>query len=129
MKGLKSLVISLLVSSIFAGQIYAGEICFDRDTAGRMVMELEQCRITYQQVELLQKENEELKKQIELLKQLVELQKEQVKISQQAMENIQKVCEVKTREMERVCKPSFWSNLKDRMLFSLGGIILGLTLH
>jgi len=112
----------------FAEQVYAGEICFDSETAGKMVVELEQCRITSQQVEILQKENEELRKQVELLKQIVELQKEQVKISQQTIENIQKTCEIKTKEMEKVCKPSFWTNLKDRILFSLAGVLLGVLI-
>jgi len=120
--------LGVILAILIVGQVYAGEICFDREIAGRMVVELEQCRITFQQVELLQKENEELRKQIDLLKQMVELQKEQVKISQQAVENIQKTCEIKTKEMERVCKPSFWKELKDRVSFTLGGILLGVIL-
>jgi len=128
MVGRSYLGIVLATVFMLVHSVYAGEICFDYETAGRMVVELERCRITFQQLDLLQKENEELRKQIELLKQIVELQKEQVKISQQTVENIQKICEVKTKEMEKACKPSFWANLKDRILFSLAGILLGVII-
>jgi len=133
---LKNWVISLLISIFvlllpslaFSQKQNEPIICFSEETAKRMVVEIEQCRITDKQVEVLIKENQELKKQIEYLKTIVELQKKQLQISKETIENLQEIINYQNEAYKRLYKKSFYDKIKENNLFLTLGILIGIAI-
>ena len=119
----------LLTSKAFAGG-GASEpiICFTEKTAGKMVVELEKCRITNKQVENLVKENQELEKQIEYLKTIIELQKKELEISKQTIENLQTIIDYQNKAYKNVYRKTFFDKVKENNLFLTIGILIGVAI-
>jgi len=103
-------------------------ICFSEETAKRMVVELEQCRITNKQIEALIKENQELIKQIQYLKAVIELQKKQLQISKETIENLQKIIKYQNEAYKKVYKKGFFDKIKENGLFLSLGLLIGIAI-
>ena len=103
-------------------------ICFSEETAKRMVVEIEQCRITNKQIEALIKENQELMKQIQYLKAVIELQKKQLQISKETIENLQKIIKYQNEAYKKVYKKGFFDKIKENGLFLSLGFLIGIAI-
>jgi len=133
---LKSWVINLLISIFvlllpslaFSQKQNESIICFSEETAKKMVVEIEQCRITNKQIEILIKENQELKKQIEYLKAIMELQKKQLQISKETIENLQEIINYQNKAYKHLYKKSFYDKIKENSLFLTLGILIGVAI-
>ena len=123
-----SIFILLLPSLAFSQKQDEPIICFSEETAKRMVVEIEQCRITDKQVEVLIKENQELKKQIEYLKAIIELQKKQLQISKETIENLQEIINYQNEAYKKLYKKSFYDKIKENNLFLTLGILIGIAI-
>ncbi|MHA1873144.1 MAG: hypothetical protein ACTSVB_03425 [Candidatus Heimdallarchaeaceae archaeon] len=123
-----SIFILLLPSLVFSQKQNKSIICFSEETAKRMVVEIEQYRITNKQVEVLIKENQELKKQIEYLKAIVELQKKQLQISKETIENLQEIINYQNEAYKHLYKKSFYDKIKEDSLFLTLGILIGIAI-
>ena len=123
-----SIFILLLPSLAFSQKQNEPIICFSEETAKKMVVEIEQCRITNKQIEVLIKENQELKKQIEYLKTIVELQKKQLQISKETIENLQEIINYQNEAYKRLYKKSFYDKIKENNLFLTLGILIGIAI-
>ncbi|RLE64919.1 MAG: hypothetical protein DRJ47_06490 [Thermoprotei archaeon] len=102
-------------------------VCFTEKTASRMVVEIEKCRITTKQIELLAKENEELRKQVEYLKTIVELQKKELETSRQTIENLRKIIDYQSEAYKKLHKESILDKVKENSLFLSIGILIGVA--
>lgn len=117
------------VSNVFASDKTSEPIiCFTEKTAGKMVVELEKCRITNKQVENLVKENQELEKQIEYLETIIELQKKEMEISKQTIKNLQMIIDYQNKTYKNLYKRSFYDKIKENNLFLTIGIIIGIAI-
>jgi len=133
---LKNWVISLLISIFvlllpslaFSQKQNEPIICFSEETARKMVVEIEQCRITNKQIEVLIKENQELKRQIEYLKVIIELQKKQLQISKETIENLQEIINYQNEAYKHLYKESFYDKIKENSLFLTLGILIGVAI-
>ena len=123
-----SIFVLLLPSLAFSQKQNEPIICFSEETAKKMVVEIEQCRITNKQVEVLIKENQELKKQIEYLKTIVELQKKQLQISKETIENLQEIVDYQNKAYKHLYKKSFYDKIKEDSLFLTLGILIGVAI-
>ena len=110
-----------------ADGVESGEpiICFTEKTASKMVVEIEKCRITAKQIELLARENEELKKQVEYLKTIVELQKKELEISKQTIENLREIVNYQNKAYKKLYKKSIFDKVRENSLFLTIGILIG----
>jgi len=133
---LKGLVIRLLISffilfiplSGFSKNQSEPIICFSEKTAKRMVVEIEQCRITNKQIEALIKENQELMKQIQYLKAVIELQKKQLQISKETIKNLQEIIKYQNEVYKKVYKKGFFDKIKENGLFLSLGLLIGIAI-
>ena len=123
-----SIFVLLLPSLAFSQKQSEPIICFSEETAKRMVVEIEQCRITNKQIEVLIKENQELRKQIEYLKTIVELQKKQLQISRETIENLQEIINYQNEAYKHLYKESFYDKIKENGLFLTLGILIGIAI-
>jgi len=123
-----SIFVLLLPSLAFSQKQSKPIICFSEETAKRMVVEIEQCRITNKQIEVLIKENQELKKQIEYLKVIIELQKKQLQTSKETIENLQEIINYQNEAYKRLYKKSFYDKIKENSLFLTLGILIGIAI-
>ena len=123
-----SIFVLLLPSLAFSQKQNEPIICFSEETAKRMVVEIEQCRIANKQIEVLIKENQELKKQIEYLKAIVELQKKQLQISKETIENLQEIINYQNKVYKHLYKKSFHDKIKENSLFLTLGILIGVAI-
>ena len=123
-----SIFILLLPSLAFPQKQDEPIICFSEETAKRMVVEIEQCRITNKQIEILIKENQELRKQIEYLKAIIELQKKQLQISKETIENLQEIINYQNKAYKHLYKKSFYDKIKENSLFLTLGILIGVAI-
>jgi hypothetical protein len=71
---------AIIAFLFFTSTVYAGDICFSKEEAKQIVVELEQKRILEQENQQLQLLVDNLKKQNELLKQQNDLLKDQLEI-------------------------------------------------
>jgi len=112
-----------------AGEVKSNEpiICFTEKTASRMVVEIEKCRITTKQIELLAKENEELRKQVEYLKTIIELQKKELEMSKQTIENLRKIIDYQSEAYKKLHRESILDKVKENSLFLSVGILIGVA--
>ena len=112
-----------------AGEVKSNEpiICFTEETASRMVVEIERCRITAKQIELLAKENEELRKQVEYLKTIVELQGKELETSRQTIENLRKIIDYQSEAYKKLHRESILDKVKENSLFLSIGILIGVA--
>jgi len=123
-----SIFVLLLPSLVFSQKQNKPIICFSEETAKKMVVEIEQCRITNKQIEVLIKENQELKKQIEYLKAIIELQKKQLQISKEAIENLREIINYQNKAYKHLYKKSFYDKIKENSLFLTLGILIGVAI-
>ena len=123
-----SIFVLLLPSLAFSQKQNEPIICFSEETARKMVVEIEQCRITNKQIEVLIKENQELKKQIEYLKAIIELQKKQLQISRETIENLQEIINYQNEAYKHLYKESFYDKIRENSLFLTLGILIGIAI-
>ena len=123
-----SIFVLLLPSLAFSQKQNEPIICFSEETARKMVVEIEQCRITNKQIEVLIKENQELKRQIEYLKVIIELQKKQLQISKETIENLQEIINYQNEAYKHLYKESFYDKIKENSLFLTLGILIGVAI-
>lgn len=128
---LKLVLITLviLLSSLFAFSAFAEDVCFDENTAGQIVVELEKSRIIEQENTLLEQGNQELEKQLGLLKQIIELKDKQLQVEDQALTRYadlikqqQQICDEEIRR----AKPSFFEKVGNIATGAIVGIIIGM---
>jgi len=95
-------------------------VCFSESTAKEMVVEIEKCRIIYQQVLLLREANAELEKQTEYLTKIVQAKEEEVAACNEVMK--------KQEEIAKENEPSFWGRVLSSLGFVGVGVLIGLLL-
>jgi hypothetical protein len=107
------------------------DICFDQQTAGNIVVELEKAKIMEKENALLKEGNNELEKQIDLLKQVIELKDKQINVLEKTnkeYDNLLKTQKDLYGEMIKNSKPSFFSKVTDALSFMGLGAIIGAIL-
>jgi len=127
-------LIGLIISVILllSGNVLAEEsICFDKNTAGNIVVEIEKCRIDEKKIDILIKQNQELEKQISLLNQVIEKQKEQQEILKKEVESYKTLLATQKAGYEeeiKKAKPSLFNEMLKAFGFVGAGIVIGLLL-
>ncbi len=124
MKGLRELVIGLCLLLLASSFAYSQDICFDEQTAGRLVVQIEQTQNLKEQIELYKQANIELETQIKLLKEISNLKDGQIN-KQKELLTIQK----DTYEgIIKESKPNLLKNIFNIIGFIGIGILVGLSL-
>jgi hypothetical protein len=103
------------------------DVCFDGNTAGDIVTELEKSRIIEQENKLLRDGNIELEKHIVLLEKIIVLKDKQLKIEEQTVDRYSELikqqgelCDIAIKK----AKPSFFDRLRDMSFGAILGTIL-----
>ncbi len=124
-------IISIFLAfMIFYSVAYADDnICFSQATGSKIVVELQQCRITDQQVVILQKENDELVKQIGYLEKIIALQKEELQVSNETIGTMANIVQTEGKACKEATTPSVGKEVKTGLLFTLAGILIGIIIH
>lgn len=99
---MKKLLFTILISLFLTTFAHAEEatLTFEKESAQRMVVDLETCKILQEQYTLLESAYQELEKEKDILKEIVKTQKEKIEVQD-------KVCE----EVIKKVKPSFWDKM------------------
>lgn len=125
------IVLSLLGLLLWPASSQA-DVTFDDATAGKMVVALEQAKITEQQLTIAAKENTELQAQADILKGTVKLLEDQAAIYKSMADMNQKMSDMKDKacvEQVKAAKPTFTQNLGKYFTGMVGGAgLLGLAL-
>lgn len=124
--GLLGLVLFLFPPSSFA------DVCFDDDTAGRMVVTLEQAKITLEQLQLSEEKTAEVQKQVDILTKTIVLLEGQIEAYELMMVNNKQMSEAKDKvcqEQIKAATPTFMDNLQKYMVGAgAGAVIVGLII-
>ncbi len=106
---------------------FAQDICFDENTAGRMVVALEQAKIAEQQLTVAANGNTELQQQLGIVKGTVKLLEEQITLYKNMIDMQNKMSEAKDKAFEqqlKVVTPTFMDKIKSNFLAGGIGAIL-----
>lgn len=109
----------------------AADITFDESIAGKMVVEIEQCRITEEQIELYKEANKELEYQIKLQKDINNLQKEQLGVAKETVKQYQELLKTQEdvyKQAIKDTKPNLFKKLIDSLSFIGIGVLVGILL-
>ena len=109
----------------------AADITFEESVAGKIVVEIEQCRITENQIELYKEANQELEYQIKLQKDINDLQKDQLEIAKETVKQYQELLKIQEdvyKQAIRDVKPNPVKKLIDAIGFIGIGILVGILL-
>lgn len=125
-------VVFIILGILFYSSVGESQnICFHQDVAGKIVVEIEECRNLKAQIQLYKQAVEELETQRNILKEIVALQKEQVEIADKTIKrqtellNLQK--EMYERELKEA-KPSFIRQAVTALGYVGVGVLIGLLL-
>lgn len=105
----------------------AADITFDESVAGKMVVEIEQCRIMEDQIELYKESNAELEYQIKLQKDINNLQKEQLEVTKEAVKQYQELLKIQEDVYKQVIKDTKPNPIK-KFIDSLGFVGIGVLI-
>ena len=103
----------------------AEDITFEESTASNMVVELEQCKVIKDQIELYKQSNSELEYQIKLQKDINNLQKEQLEIAKDTVKQYQELIKNQKEVYTQLIKDAKPNPIK-KLLDSLGFIGIGI---
>lgn len=105
------------------------QVAFDDGTAGKMVVALEQARITEQQLEVGAKENAELQGQLDILKGTIKLMEEQAVVYQNLIAMNKQMSDAKDKACQDAVKaasPTWWDNMSKYLAgMGVGGLLVG----
>lgn len=108
-----------------------GQICFDDETAGRMVVALEQARFTEQQLTVMVESNGELQKQLDIVKATVKLLENQIAAYKTFQDTLKSLGEAKDKACQeeiKAARPTFWQNLQKYFVgMGIGGLLVGIA--
>ena len=123
----RGLVISLLVLLLCPLNSRAQDICFDDATAGRMVVALEQARISDSQLEAFNGSSQELIQQKEILQGTIKLLQDQIATYKSMQEMTAKMDDMKDKacaEQVKAATPTFTQNMGKYSTGAIVGAIL-----
>lgn len=109
----------------------AADITFDESIAGKMVVEIEQCRVTEDQIELYKEANAELEYQIKLSKDINNIQKEQLEVAKETVKQYQELLKTQEdvyKQAIKDTKPNLFKKLIDSLGFIGIGVLAGVLL-
>jgi hypothetical protein len=132
--GVAGMTVALFVFMVaFTGQARAADICFSQDTAGRMVVELEQCRVDQQTMTIMSSMIENLKGQAAAQQDVIKAQEEKIAASEKTIAKMEKLLNEQAKQYEEqieASKPSFFQEALKGAGYVAAGIIIGvLVLH
>lgn len=121
----------LLLSVMFLWPLNSfADVTFDDATASRMVVSLEQAKITEEQLSLQAASNAELQAQVDILKGTIKLMEDQIVVYKNMAEMNQKMSDMKDRacvEQVKAAKPTFGQNMSKYLTGAAGGgVFIGL---
>lgn len=122
----------LLALLLFPSNSFGQSICFDDATASRMVVALEQAKITEQQLSAQSSGSLELQTQIDILRQTISLYQEQIIVYKNMAEMNSKMTEMKDKacvEQIKAATPTFMDNIQKYLTgVGIGGILAGIAI-
>ena len=111
---------------------FAQPICFNDETASRLVVTLEQCKITEQQLVVQNNGIAELEQQKSILAETVKLLQDQILLYKNMDEMKNQMSVAKDKACDAAVKaatPTFWSNVQKYSVGAVGGaVLLGLAI-
>jgi hypothetical protein len=126
------LVILLLSSSIAIAQDKTStNICFDEETAKRMIVELEQGRILKEQLKVSEDIIQTYKEREQYWKDYVKGQDEIIKIQQRTIDQYKQLVKTQEEMYEKQlkdAKPTFWQKVGEVSSYVAIGVIVGVAL-
>jgi len=127
---MRKLFVSIVLLFISVSPSY-GQVCFDQVTADRMVVELQSCRFTEQELTFQEKKNLELMSMSEKQTLLAKETEAKFKACSAALgktDQLMKDKDAACDERVRQAKPSLWSMISGALGFFSAGILIGLLL-
>jgi TolA-binding protein len=128
-----SILFTLIVVFVLKANCYAvdivnavpTEICMSEDTASKILVELERCRITEQQISDYEQSLSNLNEQIQKQKEVIEQQKKALEEANRMLRDKDSLIE----RAEKSCpKPSFFGELFKGLGFLGVGVLIGILL-
>lgn len=122
---------SLLLAILLWPGSSQGQVCFDDEVAGRMVVALEQARYTEQQLAVAVEQNVELQNQLDIIKDTVKLLEDQISAYKTYQDTLKSLGEAKDKACQEEIKaatPTFWDNLQKYFVgVGIGGVLVGIA--
>lgn len=107
------------------------EICIDKDIVSEITIDLEKCKITEHQLDLIKQQNSELEKQIQLLNDVIQLKDRQLQAENEAFKRYSELLKDQKNLYEEAIKkskPSLFKSITNG-LGAIGiGILIGVLL-
>ena len=118
---MKLLSVSLILAiSLWINPVFAESICFDKETSGRIVVEIERGRLIQKAYELSQQGADELEKQLQYYDEMIRFERMKTHETEEAL----KVCQEGLVEMKKLKTPSLF----EKVITNLGFVGLGALL-
>ena len=129
---LKYAAVSLLLAIFLFPLNSHAEVCFDDITSGKMVVALEQAKITEQQLSTKLEGNTELQNQIDILRNTIKLYEEQIIVYNNMTEMNKRMGELKDKacaDQVKAATPTFMDNMKKYLVgMGIGGLLVGIAI-
>jgi hypothetical protein len=127
-----SFTIALMLSAILLcpPSSFAQDICFSESVASRMVVALEQAKISEQQLTVASRINVELQQQLEILRTTVKLLEDQIVVYKNMDEMKAQMSAAKDdlfKEQLKAAQPSFMDKVKSNVLAGGVGALLAVV--
>jgi hypothetical protein len=129
---LAGMTVALFVFIVaFTGQARAEDICFSQETASRMVVDLEQCRVDQETMQIMDGMIETLNSQIAAEEAVIASQKKKIAATEEAVKKMEALLNEQRKQYEteiKEAKPSFFQEVLKDAGFVAVGIIAGVIL-
>lgn len=128
---MKTLILTLILLLLIASPAYA-DVCFDDEIAGKMVVELEQCRIQKDSIDIYKQTIANLEEQVRMQDEMLTVYRDSLTKAKENIEGYQKLLDEQKGLYEaeiKKAKPSFIERIVTGVGFmGLGAVIAGLLI-
>jgi hypothetical protein len=130
-----SLLIILLfniLSPVLANASQAPKICFTEESAAQLTVDLDQCSIQKDEIEVVKQQNILLLQNIELFKKEIDLQKQQIEVLMKTVEDYKGLVKTQQEQYTKIIednKPSTIKTIINYIAIAAGGFLMGMLLH
>jgi hypothetical protein len=108
------------------------KVCFTEETAAQLTVDLDQCEIQKEEIEVVKQQNVLLIQNIELYKKEIELQKQQIEVLLQTVNDYKGLVKTQQEQYTKIIednKPSTIKTIINYIAIAAGGFVMGMLLH
>ena len=124
-------IAAIILFVLLISPAYASDICFTSETAGLMLVEIQQCRVDKQELSLCKEDVRNLEQTVEVQDKEIETQKTAIETARDAAAEYRKLFDKQGElfsKMSDIAAPGFFEQLKNKVTWAAVGAATAIIL-